>query len=43
MIENKWLKSDRDKKLVARVFATSENRVQPVQTVVEIESDLINE
>ena len=29
------------KELVARVFAASENGVQPVKTVVELESDLI--
>ena len=29
------------KELVARVFAASENGVQPVKTAVEIESDLI--
>ena len=29
--------------LVARVFAASENGVQPVKTAVEIESDLITD
>ena len=38
------LKVTRTKKeLVARVFAASENGVQPVKTVVEIESDLITD
>ena len=42
LLKNTWLKSNRDKKeLVAQVFAASENGVQPVKTVVEIESDLI--
>ena len=31
------------KELLVRVFAASEKRVQPVKTVVEIESDLITE
>ena len=31
------------KELVSRVFAVSENVVQPVKTVVEIESDLITD
>ena len=43
MLENTWLKSDRKKKLVARVFAASENGVQPVKTAVGIESYLITE
>ena len=38
------LKSNRDKKeLVARVFAASENGVQPVKPVVEKEPDLITD
>ena len=42
LLENTWLKSNRNKKkLVARVFAASENGVQPVKTAVEIKSDLI--
>ena len=44
LLENTWLKSNRDKKeLVARVFAASENGVQPVKPVVEKESDLITD
>ena len=36
--------SDRDKKkMVARVFAASENGVQPEKAAVEIDSDLITE
>ena len=31
------------KELVARVFAASENRVQPVKTAVEIEPNLITD
>ena len=44
LLQNTWLKSNRYKKeLVARVFAASENGVQPVKTVVEIESSLVND
>ena len=31
------------KELVTRVFAASENEVQPIETVVETESDLITD
>ena len=42
--EIRGLKVTRTKrKLVAWVFAASENGVQPVKTVVEIESDLITD
>ena len=44
LLQNTWLKSNRYKKeLVAQVFAASENGVQPVKTVVEIESSLVND
>ena len=40
-----WLKSNRDKKkeLIARVFAASENGVQPVKAAVEIKSHFITD
>ena len=44
LLQNTWLKSNRYKKeLVVQVFAASENGVQPVKTVVEIESSLVND
>ena len=44
LLENTWLKKTGTKKqLVERVLAASENGVQPVKTVIEIESDLITD
>ena len=44
LLENTWLEGNKDKKkLIVRVFATSENGVQPVKAAVELESDLITD